>query len=264
MVPSLTDRPGRDRRRGFCKSLLAIVLALPMLAVSGAGAPVRAEETVLLLGNSFLAGIRPRLRNVARSAGHDLDVRAYAGQGWSLANHASSLKSLRRIQAGGWDHVVLQEQSDGFPEWRYPDARLLDSEASVVGANTVLMMTWRDRGDELASWDDLHGEPGGDCGYIPIALELGASVAPAGWAFREVVLREDNPELWRRDGHHADERGRYLAALVLFTTIYKESPLGLWGPKSMSPGQILHDQILVEELVLGDPARWNIESPIEP
>jgi len=244
--------------------VLVTLLTLPLLAVSGAAAPARAEEAVLLLGNSFLAGIRPRLRNIARSAGHDLDVRAYAGQGWTLAHHATSAKSLRRIQAGAWDHVVLQEQSDGFPEGRYTDARSLDGEASVVGASTILMMTWRDRGDDLESWESLHGEPGGDYGYIPIAFELGASVAPAGWAFREVVLREGNPELWRRDGHHADERGRYLAALVLFTTIYKESPLGLWGPKSMSPGQILHDQILVEELVLGDPARWNIESPNEP
>lgn len=240
------------------------MLALPLVAVSGAGAPARAEEAVLLLGNSFLAGIRPRLRNLARSAGHDLNIRASAGQGWTLAQHASSSKSLRRIQAGGWDHVVLQEQSDGFSEERYADARYLDSEVSVAGADTILLMTWRDRSDELDAWDSLHGEPGGDHGYIPIAFELGASVAPAGWAFREVLLRESDPELWRRDGHHADERGRYLVALVLFTTIYRESPLGLWGPKSLSPGHILHDQLLAEELVLGDPARWNIEAPILP
>jgi hypothetical protein len=121
-------------------------------------------------------------------------------------------------------------------------------------------MTWRDQEEEIEWYDYLMGEPGGVVGYIPIAFELDASIAPVGWAFREILLQETNPDLWASDGHHASERGKYLACLVLYATIFGESPVGLWVPSSIDGTQAYADQLLVEQLVLGDPARWNIDA----
>jgi hypothetical protein len=67
--------------------------------------------------------------------------------------------------------------------------------------------------------------------------------------------------LWGPDGHHSSERGRYLAALVVFAAIYGESPVGLRASPWLTAEQVLHDQLLVERVVLGNPAEWNIDVP---
>ncbi len=218
-----------------------------------------ARDSMLLVGNSFTKGIKSPLRMLVRSAGRDVAIGVCAADGFTLQAHAESRSSLAKIHSKDWQTVVLQEQSDGISEERgYQGARALDLE---IAGRTVFFMTWRDRDAEIADYDDLRGEPGGDTGYVPIALELDAAVAPIGWVFREILLAEPDAELWSRDGHHASERGRYLAALTLYATIYLESPVGLWMTPGLSEEQAFHDQLLVERVVFEDPAAWNIDLP---
>jgi len=216
------------------------------------------SDSILIVGNSFTSGIKNRLRHLAHSAGRDVFVGVCAGDGYTLAAHAASPRTLAKIHSNDWRTVILQEQSDGISAERYQGARTLDGE---IDGHTVFFMTWRDRGADLADYDTLRGEPGGDTGYVPIAFELDAAVAPIGWAFREILLAEPDADLWSRDGHHASERGRYIAALVLFATIYGESPVGLWMSPSLDEEQSFADQLLVEQVVLTNPALWNIAVP---
>jgi hypothetical protein len=241
----------RAVRRSAAAALVAAALVVPAV-------PASAGERILLVGNSFTTGIKQRLRSVARSAGHDASIKVRAMNGWTLADHAASAKTLRTIQATDWMTVVLQEQSLGIFASRYPAARALDAEIARTGARTTFFMTWRDRDASLLFWDPLLGVVGGDYGYVPITFELGAALAPVGWAFREAMLEDATLDLWGLDGHHSSERGRYLAALVLFATIYGESPVGLWASPALTPEEALRDQLLVERLVFSDPARWNL------
>jgi hypothetical protein len=247
-------------RRRILATALALALALPGLLASTA-APATARDSILLVGNSFTAGIKSRLRMLARSAGRDVAIGVCAGDGFTLAHHAASRSSLAKIHSRDWQTVVLQEQSKGIDIERYPAARVLDAE---IAGRTVFFMTWRDRGALLADYDTLRGQPGGDTGYVPIAFELGAAVAPVGWAFRELLVEDALTDLWGRDAHHANDRGRYLAALVLYAAIFGESPVGLWMHPALPEEQAYHDQLLVERLVFDDPAQWNIALPDAP
>lgn len=246
-----------SRTRG-CRRTVRVLfgLALAAIAIAADCAPALAKDRILLIGNSFTEGIRPRLRAIMRSAGRDSSVGVRAVNGWTLAHHAASGSTTRKIGAASWNAVVLQEQSKGIFLERYPSARYLDAE---IAGRTVFFMTWRDREAVLEDYDTLLGVPGGNFGYVPIADELDAAIAPVGWAFREVLLRESDPDLWSLDGHHASERGRYLASLVLYATIFGESPFGLWFPSSIGLEQAFEDQVLVEEVVLGNAGQWNID-----
>lgn len=236
--------------------LLGLVVAL-LIALNPCSAD--AATKILLLGNSFTAGLKPKLQSLIRSSGRDVTIVARAANGWTLADHAASRSTRKRIGSKVWDYVVLQEQSLGLFHARYPSARVLDAEIGKQGSRTVFFMTWRDAGAPLASYDSLHGQPGEDVGYVPIAFELDAPVAPVGWAFRETAIEAPEIDLWAGDGHHASDRGRYVAALTLFATIFDESPVGLWGPPTMTAEQILHDQLLVEDITLTNPVEWNLE-----
>lgn len=246
-------------RRFGCR--IAIASLVTMTVSAGAAATAWSEDRILIIGNSFTGGIRTNLRMMTRSALRDVYVKVKARRGSTLNDHATSRSTLRSLRSPPWNHVVLQDQSDGIFLERYPGARLLDGEAAAIGAQTVFFMTWGDRDDELDVYDALRGVPGGEEGYVPIAFELDAAVAPIGWAFRELLLEEPDAGLWSTDGHHASDRGRYLASLVLYATIYRESPVGLWASSKLPPDQVLHDQLLVERVVLDNPSQWNIEVP---
>ncbi|MBI5504238.1 MAG: hypothetical protein HY899_05530 [Deltaproteobacteria bacterium] len=241
-------------RRAF--RLLGLVVAM---AVALGSSSAEAATSILLIGNSFTGGLKPKLQSLIRSSGRDVTIVARAASSWTLADHAASPSTRKKIDAKAWDYVVLQEQSLGLFHERYPSARVLDAEIGKKGSQTVFFMTWRDAGAPMVSYDSLHGQPGEDVGYIPIAFELGAPVAPVGWAFRETAIEAPEVDLWAGDGHHASDRGRYVAALTLFATIFDESPVGLWGPRTMTAEEILHDQLLVEEVTLTNPSEWNIQ-----
>lgn len=238
-----------------------VVLGAALLLPCAASTPAWARDRILLIGNSFSKGLKSPLRYLARSAMRDLVVSLSTKNGYTLELHSTSHSTLKRLRMGGWHSVVLQEQSDGIDEERYPFARALDAEIEAVGARTVFFMTWPDEGKGLDEYDKLRGVPGGTEGYVPIAFELESPVAPVGWVFREALLEDPTADLWSDDGHHASDRGKYLAALTLYAVIFGESPVGLWPHPRLSPDVVLHDQQLVEDVVLGHPDDWNLAAP---
>lgn len=68
---------------------------------------------VLFIGNSYTAAndLPGMVRDLANSVGRDVEIEAVVPGGWWLRDHASSPDTLNRIAEGGFDYVVLQEQS---------------------------------------------------------------------------------------------------------------------------------------------------------
>ena len=93
-------------------------------------------KRVLFLGNSYtyVNNLPQLFADVAHSAGDSVIFDSNAIGGYTLQNHSTDATSLAKIMAGGWNMVVLQEQSQmpSFPIAQvqssvYPYARQLDS-----------------------------------------------------------------------------------------------------------------------------------------
>jgi hypothetical protein len=134
-----------------------------------------------------------------------------------------------------WDFVILQENStipraeSDLRERMVPAARALDTRIRENGAQTILYMTW-------ASLDTLAGsgiegfvdeQEQVDAGFLTVAEELNATVAPVGAAWARSLTQRQDLGLWQYDNVHANESGTYLAACVFYAIIYRQSPAGL-------------------------------------
>ena len=118
--------------------------------------------------------------------------------GQTLAGHAASPSTLEKITDQGWNFVVLQEQSK-IPaiaalrsEQMAPAVRLLDGKIAETGADTVLFLTWAGRdGLPGAGYEDYAAMQAGiEAGYLEVAGEIGALVAPAGVAWQRALERD--------------------------------------------------------------------------
>lgn len=210
------------------------LLALTGCTRNGANAPARttvaskqpavgAGVHVLFVGNSFTDyndGLDTFVRGLAPGA---VTARAAVG-GYTLEQHLTAGDATRMLNEGGWDYVVLQEQSQRpvlEPERFYFAARSLDRLVRLQGGTTVLLMTW-ERPDSVALGVTTANLASA---YDQVGAELGVPVAPAGLAFARALSGSPDLRLDSQSGHPTIE-GSYLAACVVYGTVFKRSPVG--------------------------------------
>jgi hypothetical protein len=158
----------------------------------------------------------------------------YTAPNWRLRRAASDGGLEDLLDDVRWDVVVLQEQSQLLSlseEWRQrevaPFVRILDRDARVGGARTMLFLTWGYKDGDDRNWpgDTYEGMQARLIqGYEEVAAEIGADVAPVGEAWAEALRRRPGFDLWSHDGRHPGERGSYLAACVFYAELTGGSP----------------------------------------
>jgi hypothetical protein len=245
-------------RRNSPKLIVPIILMLAFLVGCGGSvsAPATAAVTklpeptpppeptpsaeppkkILFIGNSVLYyndGVEHHLAQLAGSADPPIAIKAESSTrgGSSLEGLWKFTKSAERIQNGAHDIVVLQGDIQLSTAWKESEsvdsffeyARLFDAEIKESGAETVLYMAWpfEDRFIKPITYEELvraHRE---------IAAELGADVAPVALAMRRSAEERPDLDMIGSDGIHPSIYGTYLAANVVYATIYGESPEGL-------------------------------------
>ena len=178
---------------------------------------------ILFIGNSYTfinGGLDKQLKGLAPS----IEAECIAVGGYTLEKHWTEGNAVLKIREGKWDYVILQEQSQipviNQKEF-YDFARKFDEEIRRNGAKTILLMTW-ERPDSKKAGVTTNNLA---AAYITIGRELGAKVAPAGSAFERAIRGKPELTLYSQDGHPTVE-GTYLAACVLYQTIFENSPIG--------------------------------------
>lgn len=272
-------------RRGpwlHTSGLMVALLLLASCAISGPmPAPVPLVPTplpptpavtgttwVLFVGNSltFVNDLPGVLAQLARSGGLEVEVDMSAQGGWTCADHATSAVTLDKIEQQDWDFVILQEQStlpalaDRREEQMVPAVRLLDEKIRAGGANTILFMTWGRRdGQPGAGFQDF-GEMQAhlQAGYMEVADELDAWVAPVGVAWQHALAQEPQLSLWQGDGLHPAQEGTYLSACVFYAILFQQSPEGLSYRGGLPEERARFLQAIAAGTALEDPRRWNI------
>jgi hypothetical protein len=183
---------------------------------------------ILFIGNSytFCNDLPRQLTMLAAAAGVERPIEAaFTGSGgWTLEQHWNHAPCRELLGRGGWDEVVLQEQTRRPYEGTalYHDyARRFHGEIQRLRAKTVLYLTW-------APGLEPERQPQLDQSVGAIGKELGVTVVAAGPAFALVRSRAPQLPLYvPEDQRHPSSQGTYLAACAFFATLHRRSPVGL-------------------------------------
>jgi len=204
---------------------LTIIAALAIASFAGADCTKR----VLFLGNSYTYdnNLPQTVAELAR-AGHQctLDVRMIAPDGARLEDHWNDANTRAVVRDEHWDFVVLQEQSTlgaarpTTDQFFLPFAKTWAEEIHRAGAEPVFYMTWA---RERAPQDQAFISDA----YLRAAKETKSSVAPVGIAWERVRRIYPFIALYETDGSHPSPAGSYLAACVIYATLFHRSPEGL-------------------------------------
>lgn len=211
---------------------------------------------VLFVGNShtFVNNVPLLVESLAVSGAKVCTTDMCAVGGFTLDDHTRTQATLDKIAQGGWDHVVLQEQSQipTISYWRfnlmYPAARTLDSLIQLAHGSTVFFMTWGWRNGGTMEFRGHTSPPFRDyfemqdsvaVAYQMIAEELGAGMAPVGLAWAEARRRDSLIDLWQEDESHATLKGSYLGACAFYAVLFESSPVGLGYIAGLDPAEAL-------------------------
>ncbi len=264
-----------------------VFLLVLLLVVGGVACPGQEGVRVLFVGNSYteVNSLPQMVQQVAESMGETVEWQSNTPGGCTFRQHCSN-RSMELVRQGGWDYVVLQEQSQlpSFPQEQvesevFPYAgRLVDSVYRYSPcAEPVFYMTWghKDGDARNAPYFPVLGTYEGMDSmlclrYMFMAQSFDASLCPVGRVWRR--LREQHPEveLYQSDGSHPSVAGSYAAACAFYTMFFRRDPdsivyaAGLDAAVAQTIRGAVHD-VVFEDLVSWrrpcPEARFEVRSP---
>lgn len=231
------------------------------------------SRNVLFLGDSYTSfNNLPQLTALAASsAGDNLSYDSYTPGGYKLIEHAVNATSRSKVMAGGWDYVVLQDQSQtpalengNFPAGSRTLCELIKQYNPC--AQPLFYMTWgRENGDALNCpiFPPMCTYNGMDSllslNYRLQAGQLNAEISPVGAVWK--YIRQNHPalDLYEPDGSHPTPAGSYLAACCFYTAIFKKSPLLINYNFVLSPTDAIIIKNAVKAVYFDNLQSWNFK-----
>src|SRR5262245_63153798 len=150
-----------------------------------------ARLKVLFVGNSFTArnDLPGLIARLAAARGHELEHRLISAGGASLRTHWNAGEAAKAIRDGGFEAIVLQEQST-LPvknaKRMHENVRLFDGAIKASNAKTVLYMTW-------ARQHAPESQGAITDAYTSIGRELKATVVPVGIVCQKSLAKQERP-----------------------------------------------------------------------
>lgn len=204
---------------------------------------VRAQQSirVFFAGNSYtLVNDLPRMvADIAQSLGDEMTYASNTPGGCTFEMHCSNA-TMYNICQGGWDFVVLQEQSQlpAFPiemveEMVFPfAAQLVDSIYTFNPyGEAMFFMTWgRKNGDTEygGEYPMMSTYEGMDSllynRYMYMGEANDASVCPVGRLWHHLRDTHSEIELYTPDESHPSLAGSYAAACAFYTMLFGRDP----------------------------------------
>jgi len=250
--------------------------AAPTWNAAPAPESVSAPVDVLFLGNSYTGfnDLPGMLAGLAGSAGIAVNVTANVPGGCTLGSpqgglqHTQNQSSQALLAQGAWDVVVLQEQSvtpsiaATKNQFMVPAALALGGAARAASPDVQMLLyqTWGRANGGTYCWSQWCSPAFADFDAMQDALTAAyaeteaaldaaygvdfATVAPVGEAWRQFFQEQPTLPLHGPDGSHPNPQGTYLAACVLFTTLFDQSPVGL----GFTAGLPESDALLLQDL----------------
>jgi hypothetical protein len=203
-------------------------------------APKSDPLQILFIGNSYCVfnNLPLRVHEIAEASGQeDFRIDAEIINGLQLSHHSLRNETQAKIQEKDWDYIILQSSSMyiGYPEEflgrsLYQEMLTINQQIKANCATTKVIyfmpwayedgMTWYDgMNDTSPEMQEKIGE-----NALAFADTIGMLVAPVGWAWGDVLEIKNYPlhYLHAVDMSHPSRKGSWLAAFVIYTTIFQE------------------------------------------
>lgn len=257
-----------------------MIVCLITLCISGTMYAQNKKVRVLFIGNSYTeANNLPKLiGDIAASTGDTLEYDMSAVGGATLNYHYVTIPATRaKIQAGGWDYVVLQEQSQVpatsppyFYNWVYPYAKLLVELVRSYNpcAEVIFYMTWGRKNGDPSMCPRPIGWPY-FCTYHTMDSVLRArymlmtdsnqaTVSPVGAVWRYIRGNYPGIELYDADGSHPSAAGSYAGACSFYTAIFKKTANSIKYDFSLSATDAANIRTAASKVVYDSLNFWHI------
>lgn len=261
------------------KSIFTLLLALCTLLGANAAKKNVPQDSirVLFIGNSYTYynNMPAMVDSIAKSQKKLLSITRVVKGGEKFAGHLKNPKLHELLKKGGWNFVVLQEQS-AMPSYptaevartTYKAAHTLDSliVAGSPDAKVIFYMTWGHKYGCQKPWKDNY--PMGNnyegmqerliTSYLEMAYDNDARCAPVGMAWREIRRTHPELQLYKPDCSHPSALGSYLVANVIYTTMFpKPYQTGFTTGIDSSTAEII--QQIAQQTVLNNKETLNIK-----
>jgi hypothetical protein len=201
------------------------------------------ELRVFFIGNSltFYNDMPKMVERLAWADGVNLHAEQHAPGGATLNDHESSPEVSRQLARGGWDFVVLQEQSQlpAFSDEQvrndmFPPAQGLArmARAASPGVQIVVYSTPAHKDGNpgleanypgIGTYDGMQRRSIRT--YEALAPTVNAVIAPAGVAWMRARAADPSADFYRDDRHPSVE-GSYLIACVFYATLTGRTAVG--------------------------------------
>jgi len=216
------------------KKIALLLLLIPIIVFS------QQHKKAVFFGNSytFFNDLPSLVSDFADSMGDTLTYSSNTPGGYTLQSHSTNTQTLNLINQGGWDYMILQEQSQrpSFPISQvltsvFPFAMTLDTtfKSSNSCGRTVFFMTWgRENGDatNCAAWPPVCTYDGMDSllhlRYRMMADNNKALLSPVGALWHYLRDNYPNIDLYDADQSHPSLAGSYAAACSFYTIMFEK------------------------------------------
>ena len=245
-----------------------------------------AQDTlsVLFLGNSYSSynNLPQLVQSLSSSAGKTLIIDSNMPGGFTMSGHTNDATTFSKISQGNWDYVILQEQSQmpTIDFYRYNDMYpAMTSLKSLIEqynpcAKIITYMTWgRQYGGQQCGpgatycspvfVDFNHMQDSLTSAYLEISEQLNIQCAPVGLTWQN-ILNDTTLILHSNDNSHPTIDGSYVAALSIYSSIWKQPSNGIVFNAGLTQSRALYYQQMSDNTIFNSQNDWNllINNPI--
>ena len=231
---------------------------------------------VLFVGNSYtqVNNLPQMVSNIALSMGDTMTYASNTPGGCTFEMHSRN-QSMTMICEGGWDFVVLQEQSqlpafpmDSVEMYVFPFAQQLVDSVYAYNpcAEPMFYMTWgRKNGDTEFGYPPMDTYEGMDsllyARYMQMGEDNDASVCPVGRVWHYLRDHHEEIELYMSDGSHPSLAGSYAAACAFYTMIFGRNPDSISYGAGLDENHVFAIHSAVHEVVYDSLWKWRRPLP---
>jgi hypothetical protein len=254
------------------------ILSLTLLFVSIGKFVAQDTLNVLFIGNSYTSvnNLPLLVKNLSTSAGKTLNIDSNMPGGYLMSSHLNDATTFSKISQGNWDYVILQEQSQipTIDYYRYNDMypAMTDLKSVIEQYNPcakiITYMTWGRRfGGQQCDPSGTkcspvftnfnHMQDSLTSAYLEISEQLNIQCAPVGVTWQN-ILNDTTLVLHSGDNSHPNIDGSYVAALTIFSSIWKQGTNGLTYTAGLSNQLAQYYQSKSDNTIFNSTTDWNL------